>query len=83
MKLKPCKIKHKKNQLCYECCVKYQNPDKRCGYPPIRETKTKTWWPTSYCWSYAFHVDGDPKFKNIKKICKDCDLWNKGKGESR
>lgn len=77
MKPKRCALKHGPEQLCYECCVKYQNPDKRCSHPPVRDTESKTWSSFSYCWSYAFHVDGNPKFKNILKICKTCELWNR------
>jgi len=57
----------------------YQVPESRpeMHLPPIRNTRTKTWSPASYCWSYAFHADGNPKFKNIVKICKTCELWNR------
>lgn len=70
-----CVKKHGPKQLCYGCVGKYQNPDKRCSHPPVRDTKKKTWSPVGYCWSYASHVDGDKRFKNMKEICRGCDLW--------
>ena len=70
-----CVKKHGQKQLCYGCVSKYQNPDKRCSYPPVRDTKKKTWSPAGYCWSYASHVDGDKNLKDMKAICRGCDLW--------
>ena len=70
-----CVKKHGHKQLCYGCVAKYQNPDKRCSHPPARDTKKKTWSAAGYCWSYAHHVDGDKKFKDMEKICRGCELW--------
>ncbi len=70
-----CVVLHDPKSLCYGCAIKYQNPDKRCTHPPVRDEKKKTWSPAGYCWSYAYHIDGDPKFKNIKSICRGCELW--------
>ena len=46
----------------------YKNEDKRCTYPFECS-------PLGYCWSYAHHVDGNPKFADIESICKDCEFW--------
>ena len=46
----------------------YKNPDSRCTYP----------WSDcfcGYCWSYASHVDGNPKFADMKSICVGCDMY--------
>lgn len=75
MKKITCVKKHGANQLCYGCVVKYQNPDKRCSHPLVRNTKTKTWSPVGYCWAYALHVDGIEKFTDMEAICQACDLW--------
>lgn len=74
-----CVKKHGKNQLCYGCVVKYQNPDKRCGYPPVRDEKEKTWSPAGCCWGYASAVDAGTVKKFVKKSCPGCDLWDEGK----
>jgi hypothetical protein len=51
---------------------KYRNPDKRCAYP---------WGPggAGYCWSFANHVDGDKKFKDLSTICPGCEMWKEKK----
>jgi hypothetical protein len=48
--------------------AKYKNSDKRCTYP----------WepgPCGYCWSYAHHVDGNPKFADMERVCQSCEFW--------
>ena len=64
-----------------ECEAKinsYRNPDKRCTYPFTCD-------PVGYCWSYATHVDGNEKYKDIESICKGCEMWTESpefEGES-
>ena len=46
----------------------YRNPDPQCTYP----------WspgPAGYCWSWANHFDGAPKFADIQTICKGCECY--------
>jgi hypothetical protein len=47
---------------------KYENPDRRCFYPFSND-------PVGYCWSFAHHVDGTPRFADIKSICASCEYW--------
>lgn len=49
---------------------KYKNTDPGCTYPFEPD-------PLGYCWSYAHHTDGNPAFKNMKKICEGCELYVK------
>lgn len=37
-----------------------------CNHPPATSM--------DYCWSYADHVDGNPKFADLEKICFACDF---------
>jgi len=56
-----------------ECIAKimtYRNPDARCTYPFTPD-------PVGYCWAYAHHVDGNPKFADMDKICPGCECWKK------
>lgn len=49
----------------------YDNPDPACTYPVSGH---------SYCWSYAYHVDGGEKnerYVDMSKICPGCDLFVK------
>ncbi len=78
-----CVKKHGPKQLCYFCVAKYQNPDKRCGYPPVRDTKKKTWSPAGYCWGYASLVDDGNEKSASKKLCPGCELWSEAKPPSR
>jgi len=48
---------------------KYENPDARCSYPFELH-------PLGYCFSYALHIDGDPKFTDMKKVCSRCEFYN-------
>ena len=48
---------------------KYENTDPRCRYPYNPEA------PLDYCWTYAIHVDGDPKYKDLESLCRDCEFW--------
>ena len=47
---------------------KYKNPDKRC-YFSFSNTGN------GYCWPFAHHVDCNPDFKHIDKICRQCEFW--------
>jgi len=47
---------------------KYNNPDPRCDYPFES-------CGAGYCWSYAHHVDGNPAFKDMEKVCPGCECW--------
>lgn len=47
---------------------KYRNPDPQCTYP-FEDCGA------GYCWSYAHHVDGNPKFSDMSKICPGCECW--------
>ena len=53
---------------------RYKNPNPRCSYPFTPD-------PVGYCCSYACHVDGDPKFKDLEAICKGCEEFNPKKGK--
>lgn len=46
----------------------YENKDQRCTYPfePCG---------AGYCWSFANHVDGTPRFEDMSKICPGCEFW--------
>jgi hypothetical protein len=46
----------------------YQNPDPRCTYPFDCS-------PLGYCWSFAYHIDGDTKYDDMTKICPGCECW--------
>lgn len=37
-----------------------------CNHPPATSM--------DYCWSYADHVDGNPKFADLEKLCVGCDF---------
>lgn len=50
------------------CYAKYRNPDRRCCYPFTND-------PIGYCWSFACHVDGDPRWADMEMICTNCELW--------
>ena len=52
----------------------YKNPDPNCGYPFYNSN-------AGYCWSYAFYVDGDEKFKNILEHCKTCEHYKPNAGK--
>lgn len=48
--------------------TQYENKNRRCHYPFTPD-------PLGYCWSFANHVDGDSRFKNIQRICSGCNSW--------
>jgi len=49
---------------------KYKNPSRKCQYPFELNL-------LGYCWSYANYVDGDQRFKNIKEICRTCEMFKR------
>ena len=51
---------------------KYKNPDPGCHAP---------YSPGDYCWSYACHVDGEEKYKDMTAICRRCEYYNEGESE--
>lgn len=48
---------------------KYENKDPRCTFPFRPDTGL------DYCWSYATHVDGDPKYADLEALCCGCAFW--------
>ena len=50
--------------------LKYKNLSPRCTYP---------WRPSAggYCWSFAYHVDRQEKFRDILSCCKGCECYKK------
>jgi len=49
--------------------LKYYNPDPRCRVCPDPH-------PLGYCWTYAHHVDGNPKYPDMEVICPGCEEWD-------
>ncbi len=51
---------------------KYRNPDPRCGYPWADDF-------SEYCLSYACHIGGEERYRDMEGICPGCKYFTPAK----